>query len=120
MLTQREAVGKKYEEQNSTVKPEEARSEVCNLCSVVTGTFGMLSLFGVMQCYSYSKIKSVTINCNFAWRISNKSNVRSRIHKLFVMLPGKHATIFIPKEITDHVSNIAYITSLNKWFCNWY
>jgi hypothetical protein len=30
---------------------------------------------------------------NSAWRISNKSSVKSRTHKLFVALPSKHATI---------------------------
>jgi protein-arginine kinase activator protein McsA len=59
----RETVRKKYEERKSTVKPE-VRSEVCNLCSTVTETFGVLSLFGVTHCYSYSKIKSVIIKCN--------------------------------------------------------
>jgi hypothetical protein len=33
----------------------------------------VLSLFGVTQCYTYCEIKSDIINCNFAWRISNKS-----------------------------------------------
>jgi hypothetical protein len=55
----------------------------------------VLSLFRVTQCYSYSKINSVIINCNSAWRIPNKSSVKSRTHKLFVALPGKQATIFI-------------------------
>jgi hypothetical protein len=77
-------------------KPEVGR-EVCNLCSVVTETFGVLSLFRVMHCYSYSKIKGVIINCNSAWRI-----FKSRTHKLFVALPSKHATI------TSHTT---YITS---------
>jgi hypothetical protein len=90
MQTQRETVRKKYEEQNST----EDRSEVCNLCSVVTETFGVLSLFVVTQCYSYSKIKSVIINCNFTWRIPNKSSIKSRTYTLFVVLPGKHAIEF--------------------------
>jgi hypothetical protein len=74
-------------------KKPEVRSEVCNLCSVVTETFGVLSSFRVTQCYSYSKIKSVIINCNSSWRISNKSSVKSRTHKLFVALPSKHATV---------------------------
>jgi hypothetical protein len=39
------------------------------------------------QC-AYSKIESVVINCSLAWRISNKLSVKSRIHKLFVALPG--------------------------------
>jgi hypothetical protein len=76
-------------------KKPEVRSEVYNLCSVVTETVGVLSLFGVTQCYSNSKIKSVIINCNSAWRISNKSSVKSRTHKLFVALPGKHATVHV-------------------------
>jgi hypothetical protein len=59
----------------------------------LTETFGMLSLFRVMQCYSYSKIIGVIINCNSAWRIPNKSSVKSRTHNLFAALPGKHATI---------------------------
>jgi hypothetical protein len=42
----------------------------------VPDTFGVLSLFRVI------------INCNSARRISNKSSVRSRTHKLFVALPG--------------------------------
>jgi hypothetical protein len=67
-------------------KKPEVRSEVCG---VVTETFGVLSLFGVMQCYSYSKIKSVIINCNSAWRIPNKSSIKYRTHKLYVALPGK-------------------------------
>jgi hypothetical protein len=46
--------------QLSQKKPE-ARSEVGNLCSVVTEAFGMLSLFRVMHCYSYSNI-----NCGMA------------------------------------------------------
>jgi hypothetical protein len=62
-------------------KPEVRRS-------VVPETFGVLSLCGVTYCYSYSKIKSVTINCSSAWRISNKLSVKSRTHELFVMLPG--------------------------------
>jgi hypothetical protein len=81
----------------------EVRSEVCNLCSVVTETFGVLSLFGVTQCYSYSKIKSVIINCNSDWRMPNKSSVISRTHELFVALPGKHATILLTHVfITRH------------------
>jgi hypothetical protein len=68
-----------YEEQNSAVKPE-VRSEVCNLSSVVTETFGVLSLFGVVQCYSYSKTKIVIVNCNSAWSIPTKSSVKSGIH----------------------------------------
>jgi hypothetical protein len=71
-----------------------SRKEVCNLCSVVTETFGVLSLFRAMQCYGYSKIKSVIINFNSTWRIPNKSSVRSRTHKLFVALPSKHVTIY--------------------------
>jgi hypothetical protein len=47
-------------------KKPEVRSEVCNFCSV-TETIGVLSLFGVTHCYSYSKIKSVIINYNSAW-----------------------------------------------------
>jgi hypothetical protein len=54
------------------VKPEEVRSEVCNLRCVDTETFGVLSVFGVTQCYGCSKIKGVIINCNSAWRIFNK------------------------------------------------
>jgi hypothetical protein len=69
MQTERGRVRIKYEEQNSSVKPE-VRSEVCNLCSVVTEAFGVLSLCGVTHYYSYSKIKSVIINCNSAWRIT--------------------------------------------------
>jgi hypothetical protein len=71
---------KKYEDQNRRVKKEksqktsEVRSEIYNLCSVVTETFGVLSLFGVMQCYSYSKIEGVMINCSSTWRIPNKSS----------------------------------------------
>jgi protein-arginine kinase activator protein McsA len=67
--TERETVRKKEEEQNSAVKPEEARSqnEVCNFCSAVTETFEVLSLFGDTHCYIYSKIKSVIINCNSPW-----------------------------------------------------
>jgi hypothetical protein len=87
-------VREKYKEQSSTVKPE-VRSEVCNLCSVVTETFGVLPFFGVTHCYSYSEIKSVVINCNSAWRIPNKSSVKSRTHKLFVELPGKYDNILI-------------------------
>jgi hypothetical protein len=41
-------------------KPE-VRSEVCNTCSVVAGTFGVSSLLRVTHCYSYSKIKNVLI-----------------------------------------------------------
>jgi protein-arginine kinase activator protein McsA len=74
-------------------KKPQVRSEVCNFCSVVTETFGVQSLFGVTQCYNYSKIKSVIINCNSAWRIPNKSSDKSITHKLFVALPGKPATI---------------------------
>jgi hypothetical protein len=47
-------------------KKPDVRSEVCNLCSVVTETFGILPLFRVMQCYGYSKIENVIINCNSA------------------------------------------------------
>jgi hypothetical protein len=72
--------GELSEEQNSRQiqrqlrdKPE-VRSEVCNLCSVVTETFGVLSLFGVMHCCGYSKIGSVIMNCNYTWWISNKPN----------------------------------------------
>jgi protein-arginine kinase activator protein McsA len=83
---ERERVRKKYEEQSRAVqlnqKKPEVRSEVCNLCSVVTETFGVLSLFGVTQCYSYSEIKSVIINCNSAWQIPNKSSIKSRTHKI--------------------------------------
>jgi hypothetical protein len=55
---------KKYEEQNT------------NSCSVVTETFGVLSLVRVVHCYSYSEIESVIIYCNSAWqspinRVSN-------------------------------------------------
>jgi hypothetical protein len=53
------------------------------------------SLFGVTQCYSYSKIKCVIINRNSAWRIPNKSSVKSRTHKLCAALPGKRTTIFM-------------------------
>jgi hypothetical protein len=42
-------------------KKPEVRSKVCNLCSVIRETFGVLALFGVMQCDSYSKIKGVII-----------------------------------------------------------
>jgi hypothetical protein len=73
-------------------KKPEVRSEVCNLCSVVTETFGVLLLFGVPQCYSYGKIKSVIINCSSAGQMPNKPSVKSRTHKLFVALPSKHAT----------------------------
>jgi hypothetical protein len=52
---------------------ETSRKEVRNLYSVVTEIVGVLSLFGVTQCYSYRMIKGVIINCNSAWRISNKS-----------------------------------------------
>jgi hypothetical protein len=45
----------------------DSRKEVYNLCSAVTETFGVFSLFGVTQCYSYGNIKSVLINCNSAW-----------------------------------------------------
>jgi hypothetical protein len=76
-------------------KKPEVRSEVCNLCSVVTETYVVLSFFGITQCCSYSKIKGVLINCNSAWRIPNKSSVNSRTHKLFVALPSKHATIYL-------------------------
>jgi hypothetical protein len=81
-----------YEGPNRTVRRKpEVRSEVRDLCSEVKETFGVLSLFGVKHC-GYSKIESV-ISCSFAWRTSNKSNVKSRAHKLFVALPSKHATI---------------------------
>jgi hypothetical protein len=106
--TERERVRKKSEEQNGTVnqtKPE-VRSEVCNLCSVVTETFGVLSLFRVTQCYSYSKIKSVIINCNSAWQMPNKSSVKSRIHKLFVALPEKYVTIFLVIYLYKNKLNI--------------
>jgi hypothetical protein len=46
------------------------------------------------HCYSYSEIKSVMINCNSAWRIPNKTSVKSRTHKLYVALTGKHTTIY--------------------------
>jgi hypothetical protein len=110
---QREWVSKKHEEQNCTVKPEEARSEVCNSCSVVTETFGVLSLFGVTHCYSYSKIKSVIINCNSAWRISNQSSVKSRTHKLFFALPSKHVTIFTYIGLKWLYSMYIYILTAN-------
>jgi hypothetical protein len=63
-----------------TSRKTEVRSGVCNLCSEATETFGVLSLFRVMHCYSYSKIKSIIINCNSAWQIYNKSSVKSRTH----------------------------------------
>jgi hypothetical protein len=50
--------------------------------TVITESFGVLSLCGVTHCYSYSKIESVIINCSSAWRITNKSSVKSRTHKL--------------------------------------
>jgi hypothetical protein len=75
-------------------KKPEVRSEVCNLRSVAIETSEVLSLFGVTQCYSFSKIKSVIIDSNSAWRIPNKSSAKTRTHKLFVALPGKHATIY--------------------------
>jgi hypothetical protein len=53
---------------------EEFRSEAFILCGVVTVTFRVLSLFVVMNYYSYSKTESVIINCSSAWWISNKSN----------------------------------------------
>jgi hypothetical protein len=95
MQTQRETVRKKSRSRTVQLnqKKPEVRSEVCNLYSVVTETFGVLSLFGVTQCYSYNKIKSVIINCNSTWQIPNKSSVKSRTHKLFVTLPSKHATV---------------------------
>jgi hypothetical protein len=56
MQTQRETVRKKYEEQSRAVqlkqrKPE-VRSEVCNLCSVVTET---------LECYHCSELRSVIV-----------------------------------------------------------
>jgi hypothetical protein len=36
----------------------------------------------------YSEIATVIINCNSAWRITNKSSIESRIRKLFNMLPA--------------------------------
>jgi hypothetical protein len=83
---------KKHEEQNSTLKPE-VRSEVCNLCRVVIETLGVLLLFGVTQCYSHSKIKSVIINCNSTWCISNKSSNKIRNPLITVVSPSKHVTI---------------------------
>jgi hypothetical protein len=79
--------------------PEQYKSEICNLCSVVTETFGVLSLFRDTQCCSYSKIKSVIINCNASRQISNKSSVKSRTHKLFVVLPGKRDSITDAKSL---------------------
>jgi hypothetical protein len=56
----------------------------------------VLSFFWVTQCFSsYSKIKSVIINCNSAWRIPNKSSYRIRNPLITVSLPSKHATIYI-------------------------
>jgi hypothetical protein len=69
--------------QKTVKRPEEEATE----------SFGVLSLFGVTQCYSYSKIKSVRINYNSAWRTPNKPSVKSRTHALFVALPSKHRTI---------------------------
>jgi protein-arginine kinase activator protein McsA len=107
----RRTIVKEWLEQFRQIHNEEEtvnRKEVCNLCTVVTEIFEVLSLFGVTQCYSYSKIKSSTINCNSAWRISNKSSVKSRTHKLFVASAGKHATIcftnnnfYVEREETD-------------------
>jgi hypothetical protein len=31
-------------------------------------------------------------NCSSVWQIPNNSSVKSKTHKLFVTLPGKHAT----------------------------
>jgi hypothetical protein len=46
-----------------------------------------------LQCYSYSKIKYVIINCNSALRISNKSSYQIRNPLITVALPSKHAKI---------------------------
>jgi hypothetical protein len=71
-------------------KNPEVRSEICNICSVrvVTESFGVLSLFRVKYCYSYSKNKNVTINCNSACRIPHKSSVISRTQKLLTRYQG--------------------------------
>jgi hypothetical protein len=34
----------------------------------------------------YSEIATVIVNCNSAWRITNKSSIESRIRKLFDVL----------------------------------
>jgi hypothetical protein len=54
----------------------EVRSEACNVCSAAPENFGVLSLFGVADCFGHSEIESVIINCNSAWqypiyRVSN-------------------------------------------------
>jgi hypothetical protein len=77
-------------------KKLEVRSEACNLCNVVTETFGVLSLFGVMHYCNYSKINIVVINCNSAWRIPNKSHVKSGTYKIFVVVLLENTWQYVP------------------------
>jgi hypothetical protein len=63
-------------------------------------------LFGVTQCYSYSKIKGVIINCYSAWRISNKSSVKSRTQNYLSRYQGNTrqyeistSTVYYKKKI---------------------
>jgi hypothetical protein len=57
MQTHRETVRKKYEEQNSVVKPEEARS----LKSEVKSVISVVKLRKPLECYHCSELRIVIV-----------------------------------------------------------